>query len=117
MRIPTDNNVTVCGQPYAVCIAETPEEAERLRKFMEEVNAPEPTPQYYTLKDSQGFPYLSKDIEAHLYNDPEDAIQTAKEWCYDENDNDYWVDVLKDGQPWQRVRVKHECNEYVTPVN
>lgn len=35
MQYSTNGNFTVCGTPYAVCIAETPHEAELLNKFME----------------------------------------------------------------------------------
>lgn len=72
----------------------------------------------YLLKDKDGFPYTATAIEEYTYDNYFDALRTAKDWCYEDLNQDlgarrYFVDIIKDGEPYQRVKVEIEYKERV----
>lgn len=114
----TNSVVKVCGTPYAVCVAETPEEAEALNQFMESVkNGTTPTPHQdvYTLQDCNGFPDPMNDIKEckqYAYSSFEDAKDTANNWCLGAS-NYYSVIILKNGIPYCTYSLDWEPKEKI----
>lgn len=92
----TNVNVKVCGKPYAVCIAETPEEAEKLYAFMRGETTPtcpcdipcnHDNAEYdcYVIEYGEYYPELIIDEK---FNTLEDA-KTAMEDYLEENDSGF----------------------------
>lgn len=101
MKIENGNNVKMCGNPYAVCIAETPEEAQRLYEFMQSMDSNSLTPESKThkwsIEDSYG-DYGEYNI--HTYKD---AQERAINWCNAYGKEGYYVKILDNGKEIKRV--------------
>lgn len=94
-----------------MCIAETEEEADLLIEFMKRTNHLQK--EEWSVLDSDNYPFCENDKDYYIYDNYNEALDTAKDWCHGEDNNEYYVDILRNGIPFERVRVIKEYKESV----
>lgn len=94
-------HVTMCGKPYAVVIAETPEEAEKLYEFMHSIrnetsnHKPEPEHNEWYIEDEDG---ITEECNSY-----EEAYQIARSWCYDAATDGFTVTIYNNDEYYDEV--------------